>query len=1287
MLLLHLSDLHFGPHGRFASRDMRVLGQRFAAAVNQARAELRIEEEVALVVVTGDIAEAARPREYVDAGRFFEFLAGALGLARRYFVFVPGNHDVSWNETKKVVLDQDDESFDDKVRDQKIEAIKFRQFEAFRHAFYGHDDNHVAQPIGYGAHLHNFDDLGVSVAALNSCERESHLHRGGFLSQEQAQALMGQWHGEETDHWIKIIAVHHNPVATVPEGVRSWIEYLKTKGDCGITGDLLEHFAADTAGFEGRERLQAIARDCHVQLVLHGHHHAADSQAWNWMRGPTGQTQVLSSGSWGLLPDKLPDGQPAMMHLLHLDPHRGQMRSILRVYEPRARAEGVVELGTFVADSVNPAGATLQLSLPTRAKCENLRQLEEGVLKRATDRLTDFEHELRRALGCKFDRWDLGGIGAALGPGACRVGEARLDDMYLPLRLGTEWNPWSPPEGAILEPEAVLARRRPLVIRGAAGSGKTTWMRWTFRRLVSLGGALPFLIELRYLAREWAREGVKGEDRTLEAYLRTWVAEANVSGWQDALTLMLSSKTGPRPVLMVDGWDELGELGDELRVKLQQFLKRYPRTIALVSSRPYGQSRPSQSDGYEVLDIQPLSDGELREFAIRFFRQVHGTDIGAAERATTDFLEVFGGSPEARSLARTPLLLTMMLIVSRDRPLPDRRHKLYEECLRSLLSARPAKKEREGAQIGEQQWRPDNSEERLRVAAELAYRVQTTAFTHHFDVARHLDDFNHRDMQQGLIVRTRDDLDRLLPRTWSQPQRHGFILWLVASAGVMVDRADGTYTFTHLSFQEYLTAHYLAATVEGTAERIKLCHEWMANLQWWETLRLWAAVVDDVHPPNLLPVLKNLLAGQPAGFWLAGAMLADGVGTSIFDSFIEGLKARFHTGEWRYAELSGRAWAASRQQQRRAALGACWSDIVATLRWLPAAIAADWKETARLAAAPTADVLDILQKTPRSAHEVGRRRVLAGLNPVWPLDPEELILLRLWPGHRVQAGLRLQNLIALGGSSFLHSLAKHVLIPPVETKETRAFARVFAWHFAGFLRRYLADYLVMDLAPYFARYFARYFAKNAGVDFAQLLMQNNALDFARYWSPRFARSSIKSLLREPERHLPRDIAQHWELPDMPWVADFVVTESTSFGRAGPRAVIAESPTLATPLLKHFEAYCQQSLHPDEDPKNLPKFSPDTDPLWPALARLLIRQATAGDWSLLEDLAKHPEKRAPPLSWGLKYLVRGDIILDDGSEITLDALSDKLGFPRLPYVEELPEELDPTWKDGDPFEVR
>ena len=67
--------------------------------------------------------------------------------------------------------------------------------------------------------------------------------------------------------------------------------------------------------------------------------------------------------------------------------------------------------------------------------------------------------------------------------------------------------------------------------------------------------------------------------------------------------------------------------------------------------------------------------------------------------------------------------------------------------------------------------------------------------------------------------------------------------------------------------------------------------------------------------------------------------------------------------------------------------------------------------------------------------------------------------------------------------------------------------------------------------------------------------------------------------------------------------------------------------------------------------------------------LLPQIASNDDGALLEDLTRHPERREGLMSWGLQYIVRGDILLNDGTTVTLDELANELKRPALPYVDD------------------
>src|SRR5207253_1814684 len=102
----------------------------------------------------------------------------------------------------------------------------------------------------------------------------------------------------------------------------------------------------------------------------------------------------------------------------------------------------------------------------------------------------------------------------------------------LPLRLAEGFNLSKTDRGGTLSPDELLGRKDPLVIRAPAGSGKTTWMRWTFRQLLRMESALPLMLVLRDLAARWQDHACKGAARSLDTFLESWIAEHIGPGWE-----------------------------------------------------------------------------------------------------------------------------------------------------------------------------------------------------------------------------------------------------------------------------------------------------------------------------------------------------------------------------------------------------------------------------------------------------------------------------------------------------------------------------------------------------------------------------------------------------------------------------------------------------------------------------------------------------------------------------------------------------------------------------------
>jgi hypothetical protein len=994
-----------------------------------------------------------------------------------------------------------------------------------------------------------------------------------------------------------------------------------------------------------------------------------------------------------LVAGKLPAEQPVVMQLVRVDPEEETVRPVLLRYDPRARTDGVVEPGTFVLDEVTRSQAPLALSLPASARTQRPpRQSPEAThppratAMTATAAVLAAYHARKRDA---FVRWDLRAVGASPSVGNSRPVEVNLDDMYIPLRFARKYDLNDPSSGAPIDAGQLLQRETPLVIIGNAGSGKTTWMKQTFRQLVQARTAVPFFLELRALAALWDKRAEA--ECTIEAFLADEMKACGVAGWEMALVEILDGDRAPRPVLLVDGWDELGDLGERVRACLTEFHAAHKRVAIVVSSRPYGESRPAGSEGFETLEIQPLDDSDVRRLTHKFHRRIYGEEETAADRSSDDFMGRLAAVPEAQALGRTALLLTMMLLLSREGPLPDKRHKLYLACLRNLLDARPALRESEGAQLRRNEWRPHDQEARLRAVSEMAYRMQNVGYTTMF---------------REPIVRRWDEAARLLPGSWTREQQEGFLLWLVNGAGVLVDRSDGAISFAHLSFQEFLAAHFLFATHEGDA-RVKAVLAHASDLTWWETLRLWAGLTGDLSPEKLSPVL-TALGQEPHSFWLAGSILADGSGQPAdFEAWRGDVRGRLARRAWAAAEQCARAWATSKQHERRALVAAAVTRSASSAHWLDGIDLADWSEIAGIEAVPSPDLAEMLDPV-ASELALARSRTLTGSSWRWP-GHALVILLRLWPSSRARVSLTLQTLASLGmdrstllrvAAALIGRAQRTALDPEVDAKIAHEFARYFSQDFAreygqdfvrylvkDFVRyfsRYLGShfewYLGRDFVLHFGRYFGRYLERFVGRDPWRSVGQGLGPEFVRYFGQDFGRYFVQDVVQLFGQRLAAAWTVDPDVAAMPVWEDFTLIEAAStFGRASVRAVIARGELLGDPAneLSLFQWACRVSLDRAQDTRRLGDVAARYrgDPLWPSLARHVARTSTAEDRALLEELAAHPEQREGPVSWALRYYVRGDLMMRDGTVITMDAICNKLGMPHLPLLEDMAPEIE------------
>ena len=152
VLLLHLSDLHFGREHRWRRADS-ILSQH-RRSLHEVLLEdlerLNLREQVAGIALAGDFAQTGQPAEFREARSFVRELQRALAVPSDRVVGVCGNHDVSF------VKDADE--------DLALHADR-SAWEFFSEVQFGSSDDHRVLTLESQS-----GEVVVQIAALDSCQ-------------------------------------------------------------------------------------------------------------------------------------------------------------------------------------------------------------------------------------------------------------------------------------------------------------------------------------------------------------------------------------------------------------------------------------------------------------------------------------------------------------------------------------------------------------------------------------------------------------------------------------------------------------------------------------------------------------------------------------------------------------------------------------------------------------------------------------------------------------------------------------------------------------------------------------------------------------------------------------------------------------------------------------------------------------------------------------------------------------------------------------------------------------
>ncbi|MFF0535941.1 NACHT domain-containing protein [Streptomyces coelicoflavus] len=455
----------------------------------------------------------------------------------------------------------------------------------------------------------------------------------------------------------------------------------------------------------------------------------------------------------------------------------------------------------------------------TRGQSELIAKVDELITRipRPDARDTAFERRYLPYVAAQHDRITIYGIDL-------RDSSDRwpLEVAYLSLEAAAEEEHTALP-GEDAEPErtvrlpaeAALTTHDRVLLRGDAGSGKTTLVQWLAVTAARDGDRVPYVLPLRTLTRAGALPSPAAFLTAVGCPLTP------PEGWAERVL------GAGRGLVLVDGLDEI-PAAERHRTRdwLLALIRAFPGNRWLLTSRPTAvRADWLAAEGFRELALTPMRQDDVTTFVRRWHAAAEAPEF------ETRLLDSLRTKRDLARLATNPLMCGLICALHRERRgyLPTGRKELYDAALTMLLARRDRERGMEAVELSE--------EAQLELLQRLAYALVLSGRTE-------------------MSVETAEGIvERALPSVASaagQGDAATVLRALVLRSGLLRQPGQGSLDFVHRTFQDYLGARY--AVEEGHLDVIAGRAD---DSQWEDVVRM---AVAHARPGERAVLLRRLLA-------------------------------------------------------------------------------------------------------------------------------------------------------------------------------------------------------------------------------------------------------------------------------------------------------------------------------------------------------------------------------------------------------------------------------------------
>lgn len=262
-------------------------------------------------------------------------------------------------------------------------------------------------------------------------------------------------------------------------------------------------------------------------------------------------------------------------------------------------------------------------------------------------------------------------------------------------------------------------------------------------------------------------------------------------------------------LILMDGLDEVptNKLRRIVQSQLHSILEEYPKNRFIITCRT--QVMTSIPSGFTSVEVADFSLQQTQVFFENWL-VANGKSRLMATQEWSALKLVVDSNPSLKELMLTPVLLSLICLVYHDEgEIPFERKLLYKKGIQLLLSRWNERKQISKWEVGSKAYQELSVEQKEALLIEVA----ATKFEN----------------PKNFVLFEQDELGMQIARLLNlSSSREGVsvLKYIEAQHGLLVERADELWSFSHLTFQEYFTFQWLTKLPESLLVEKLSSHRW-----------------------------------------------------------------------------------------------------------------------------------------------------------------------------------------------------------------------------------------------------------------------------------------------------------------------------------------------------------------------------------------------------------------------------------------------------------------------------